>query len=147
MKKIALALVLFVCAGFIAFYTKDVIDRQYPEYAVAKLTVSADATDVPVVVSGFEWSFVFGGTAAKSSPDVAELAVTPVSVLGGETLSLVFSQPLKTLEVKRSESYSYTFSDIQGDLKVPFEAGGYMYEVNASFERGNVKYYFYIVVE
>ncbi|MEG0751611.1 MAG: hypothetical protein RR998_01260 [Oscillospiraceae bacterium] len=147
MKKLLVGAVLLVCAGFVAFFVKDMIDRQHPEYAVTQLTVTADTKDVAVIVAGFDWAFPFGGRAKREAADIVEQYPVPSVLLGGEKLELIFSQPIISLSVRRSESYSYALSDIGGDLTVPFENGAYLYEVNASFEQGSVLYYFYILVE
>ncbi|MDO4566646.1 MAG: hypothetical protein Q4B42_04885 [Oscillospiraceae bacterium] len=146
-KKTIIALLLLIAAGGLSFAVKELIDVNNPEYAVAKLTVTADSEEVPVIISAFDWSFSFGASASREAPDVSEINPAPALLLGGESLELSFSQPLLALEVLRSESYSYSFFDINGDLTVPYEKGAYLYRVNAAFERGEAQYYFYIVVE
>ena len=146
-KKLLLGIALLAAAGGVAFCVKEAVDVRYPEYAVAKLTVSADVTDVPVTVAGFDWRFPLGGRAMRTAQSVSDLNPAPVELLGGETLSLAFSQPIRSLEVRRSASYSYSFYDIEGDLTVPYDSGAYLYEVKAGFESGEVLYYFYIVVQ
>ncbi len=146
-RKLLLGLALLALAGAAAFCVKELIDVRYPEYAVARLTVTADTAEVPVTIAGFDWDFALGGEAHRPAPDVGEIYPAPASLLGGETLSLVFSQPTLAIEVKRSESYSYSFYDINGDLTVPYDKGAYLYEVSAEYRQGRVLYYFYIMVE
>ena len=146
-RKYIIGIVLLALAGAAAFCVKELIDVRHPEYAVARLTVTADTAEVPVTIAGFDWDFALGGEAHRPAPDVGEIYPAPASLLGGETLSLLFSQPTLAVEVKRTESYSYSFYDINGDLAVPYDKGGYLYEVSAEYRQGKVLYYFYIVVE
>ncbi|NLC78720.1 MAG: hypothetical protein GX683_03215 [Ruminococcaceae bacterium] len=145
MKKIIIALVLFAAAGALAFVLKDYIDRTNPDYAIPQISVTADSSEVATVVSGYSWQFAFGEPVVHEETPVTELSVVTTELLGGENLGIVFSQPTKSYTVRRSESFSYDFSPTE-DMEVPFESGGYLYEVVATFESGTVQYYFYIVV-
>ena len=146
-KKIIASLVLLCVVGFIAYCVKDVIDRQYPDYARPKVTVTADGQDIPVTVAGYQWDFALGGTYHKEPPIVYDIKQTAVETLrGGERLEITFSQPVRELTVNRSESYSYNFSPTEDDMIVPYESGGYLYELDAVFDNGWIKCYFYIII-
>ncbi len=146
MKKIIAAIVLFAFAGVIAFYLKDYIDRQNPDYAIPKMTVTADSKEIPSVVSGYSWSFRFGDKVIKEETPIVELSLERAILLGGEKLDISFSQPVNSIKVRISDSYSYEMHDAE-ELVVPYESGGYIYEVYADFESGAVLYYFYVVIE
>ena len=147
MKKILLSLVLLAAAGFSAFLVKDAIDRRSPDYAVAKLTVTADSVEVPVTVAEYDWSFAFGGSAIREAPSILDLGLSPMPLLGGERLEIKFSQHADSFALERSGNYDYNFEPIEGDLTVPFESGGYLYRVTAQFPSGRAVYYFYVAVQ
>lgn len=147
MKKLLLSLFLFAAAAASALLVKDAIDRRHPDYAVAKLTVTADSVEVPVLVAEYEWRFAFGNTATRQSPSIAELGLTPMPLLGGEQLELSFSQPVKSMTIERSGNYDYSFSVADGALAAPYESGGYIYRITAGFDSGSAVYYFYIVIQ
>lgn len=147
LKKILLGAVLIALAGFAAFCVKEAMDLRHPEYAVARLEVTADSEPVDVTIAGFNWSFFFSNKNARQMQDVALMSVPSTELLGGETLELKFSLAPESYEIKRSESYSYSFIDIGGDLTVPYSSGAYLYQVDAVFDRGTARYYFYIIVQ
>ncbi|MEA5051579.1 MAG: hypothetical protein VB021_08955 [Oscillospiraceae bacterium] len=144
--KCAAALALFAVAGAAAFYLKDAIDRANPDYAVPQITVTADSKPVATLTDAYSWSFYVGGDVIREETPVPDLSLTPVTMLGGETLDISFSQPALETKLTRTDSYTYTFKKTQ-DAAVPFESGVYIYNVFARFERGAVSYYFCIVVE
>ncbi len=146
MKKFIAAILLLVLAAGAAVLVKDALDVRNPDYAVAKLTVTADSVELPVSVAGYQWSFLFDRQTAKKPAPVIEQNLSAVTLLGGEKLELNFSQPVLSYTVRQSQNYSYEFFDLEGEITVPFEPGGYIYEVRAEFEHGWVLYYFYIVV-
>ena len=146
MKKIIASIVLLFIAAAAAVLVKDAIDVRNPDYAVAKLTVTADSVELPVTVAGYQWSFLFDRQTAKTPEPVFEQEPIPTSLLGGERLELEFSQPALRCTVRQSQSYTYDFFALEGVIHVPFEPGGYMYEVRAEYEDGWVLYYFYVVV-
>ncbi len=145
-KKIVLAVVLLCLSAFAAYYVKDLLDRQNPDNARPRVEVTADGQSVPVTVAGYQWSFFLGGRYEKTPPSVYDIAPVPCPLSGGESVEITFSQPAEGLTVRRSASYSYDFSDESGEITVPFESGGYLYEVRAEFSRGWVLCYFYIIV-
>lgn len=145
MKKIIIALVLFAAAGAITFVLKDFIDRKNPDYAIPQIVVTADSSEVSTVVSGYSWRFVFGEPVVREETPVTELSVAATELLGGEKLSIKFSQPTTDYTVRRSGSFNYDFSPTD-DMTAPYESGGYLYEVIATYESGTVQYYFYVVV-
>lgn len=146
MKKVLLSLLLLAAAGAAAFFVKDALDRRAPDYAVARLTVTADSVDVPVTTAAYTWRFALGGSAEKTAPSIAEMSLPRSLQRGGEQLELTFSQKPESYTLRRSGKYDYVFADTD-DQMVPFEAGGYVYEVHAVYPSGEALYYFYIVVQ
>lgn len=147
MKKILASIVLLVGAAFAAILVKDAIDVRHPNNAVAKLTVTADSVELPVTVAGYQWSFLFDRQTAKIPTPAVDQEPTPVTLLGGERLEFTFSQPVVSYTVKQSMSSTYEFFELETEeISVPFEPGGYMYEIRAEFESGWVLYYFYIAI-
>ena len=146
MKKIIASILLLAVAAVAAVLVKDALDVRHPDYAVAKLTVTADSVELPVLVAGYQWQFLFDQQTAKKPQPVIELSIPPASLMGGEQLELNFSQTALSYTVRQSRNYSYEFFESEEQLIVPFEPGGYIYEVRAEYERGWVLYYFYIVV-
>ncbi len=146
-KKLIIALLLLCAAGFTAFWVKDMLDRENPEYAIPKVTVTADGQEIPVTISGYKWNFTFGGVFKKISPSVYDIAQVSVSLKGGESLETLFSQDVKKLNISRSASYSYNFSPTENDMTVPYEKGAYLYDMYAVFDNGSMQCYFYIIVE
>lgn len=146
LKKILASIVLFAAAAVAAILVKDAIDVRHPNNAVAKLTVTADSVQLPVTVAGYQWSFLFDRQTAKIPTPAIDQEPTPTALLGGERLDLSFSQPAVSYTVRQSQSNSYDFFELDGEISVPFEPGGYLYEVRAEFEAGWVLYYFYIAV-
>ena len=66
---------------------------------------------------------------------------------GGEQLGIDFSVEPVSATISRTRSYTYEFSEIgEKDLTIPYESGGYIYEVSAEFASGSVTWYFYIIV-
>lgn len=147
MKRVLLSLVLLAAAGFSAFFVKDAMDRRHPDYAVAKLTVTADSVELPVMVAEYDWSFAFGASAKKETASIIDLGLSPMMLLGGERLELDFSQAADSVTVERSGNYDYNFAPAEGALSVPFESGGYVYRITAEFPSGHAVYYFYVVVQ
>lgn len=145
MKKVVLAILLFALAGAVTFVLKDYIDRKNPDYAIPQIVVTADSSEVSTVVSGYSWKFAFGEPVVREETPVTELSVAATELLGGEKLNISFSQPTKNFTVRRSGSFSYDFSSTE-DMSVPYDSGGYLYEVVAAYESGTVQYYFYVVV-
>ncbi|MEG0832485.1 MAG: hypothetical protein RR058_06960 [Oscillospiraceae bacterium] len=146
MKKIIAAILLFAVAGGITYLLRDYLDSRSPTYAIPKITVMADLQPVPTAVNGYEWSFITAGAVSEEPRSMLDIGLTPKKLLGGENLSIEFSQSLKSLKISHTSSYRYDFSPTDS-LVVPFEHGGYIYEVIADFERGHAAYYFYIIVD
>lgn len=146
-KKFLLGIVLLAAAAFIAFCVKETMDLSHPEYAVARLNVTADTQEIPVTIAAYDWSFFFKSKNVTAARDVVDITLPSVELLGGERLELDFSLQPESVEIKRSESYSYSFLDAAGDLTVPYSSGAYIYQVDAVFNRGTARYYFYIIVQ
>ncbi len=146
LKKIIASIVLLAMAAGAAMLVKDWLDVRRPDYAVAKLTVAADSVELPVTVAGYQWRFLFDRQTAKTPAAVIDQELTPTELLGGERLELTFSQPVSSYTIRQSKSYSYEFFELEGEINVPFETGGYIYEIRAEYERGWALYYLYIVV-
>ncbi len=145
-KKAILTVVLLCLSAVAAYYVKDLLDRQNPDNARPRIEVTADGRDVPVTVSGYHWDFISGGSYEKTPPSVYDIAPVPHTLLGGEVIDISFSQPVKEITVRRSASYSYDFTQEADVITVPFENGGYIYEVRAEFSKGWMLCYFYIIV-
>lgn len=146
-KKILLALLLFSLAAAAGYFIKETIDARYPEYALPRITATADGEELVCVMDSCSWSFLTGETYNYGANEsIFELELTKNELIGGETLAISFSQQPLEVSVSRSERYSYDFSPCGDDLTVPYEAGGYLYEIWANYERGYELFYLYIVV-
>ncbi len=146
--RIFLGLVLVALAGFFAFFVKDAIDRRNPQYAVPQLTVLADNRAVSSTIGGFSWRFAFGDLVEQQPGSVYDLYMEENHLQGGERINLSFSVQPSSCSLRQSDAYSYRFMDIPLDeASVPYQSGGYTYEVLAEFPQGRVLYYFYIVVQ
>ena len=66
--------------------------------------------------------------------------------MGGEKLEIKYSQPTDLVRIYRTLPYTYDFIVAEDELVVPYEAGGYIYQVYAQFPRGYEVILFYIVV-
>ncbi len=148
MKKLIAAIILLAVAGVSAFYIKDYIDSRNPIYAIAQIEVTADTKPVGYTLAGYEWKFYNGKIAQMPTASWAELNMTSEPLLGGEQLTVTFTQPMQSSEIRRLdlERRQFGFTSITDNLIVPFESGGYLYEVRAQFRQGWVLYYFYITV-
>ena len=99
-------------------------------------------------MSDCSWSFLNGETYVVQPPDnLYDVSLPHNAVLGGEQLEIQFSQKVQVLRIYRSEPYSYNFIMAEEDLVIPYDKGGYIYQVYAQFERGYEMIYFYVVVE
>jgi len=145
-KKVLLAMVLFAAAGFIAFCVKDVVDYSNPEYAIPQVSVKADITEIPIVMGSYYWRFAFGSEIRKSEHELLSVEFMSTNLLGGEHLNITFSVEPKNVYVRRSAAYSYVFSTVETDSFIPYERGGYIYDVTATFDSGTMEFYFYVVV-
>ncbi len=146
MKKLLISIILLAVAGFLAFFIKDYIDRQNPDYAVAGLTVTADINTVSAMKAGYDWTFAFGENVKKETPSVVDLSIAPTELIGGEMLELNFSINPISYTVFRSGSYNYQFEELSPPFEVTYDKGAYIYMVDAIFPQGQVEYYFYILV-
>lgn len=147
LKKLIIGVLLIAISGFAAYYVKDYLDRQDPQYAIPQITVKADLQPVPAVVGGYDWQFAFGERVESLPDSIFDIVFEEIHLKGGEELSIDFSVDPVSYSIKRSDAYSYHFFEIPIEgVSVPFESGGYTYEVVASFEDGTALYYFYIVV-
>lgn len=147
MKRLIAAVILFCMAGVFSFLLKDFIDSENPEYAIAQIEVTADTTVVGHVLAGYEWSFYNGRRDAMPTRAWFELEMTPYEMLGGEKINIEFTLPAQEVMINRLDNNKQDgFVPSDNDLYVPFDKGGYLYEVHARFRQGWVLYYFYIVV-
>lgn len=158
MKKLIAAITMLVVAGTLAFFLKDYIDSENPQYAVAQIQITADTMTVPHMLAGYEWSFYNGrvSTMQEIPWNEADEILKPgvvtnesgeeVSILGGEQLRIIFTLPVSKMEISRIDWDSYEFVP-SNDIRVPFEKGIYIYKISAEFDRGWVVYYFKIIVE
>ncbi len=146
MKKFLLSIILLFCAGIVAFFIKDLIDRNNPDHAVPQINVMADTNVVTTITSGYVWTFAFGEQKSKDSIGVVDLSIVPTELIGGELLDISFSRTPISYTVSRSGSYNYQFEVVKAPFVVTYEKGGYIYKVDAEFEQGTVEYYFYLLV-
>lgn len=147
-RKIIIAILCFAIAGYISYWIKEIIDTRYPEYALPTVKVTADGQPLEVSMSDCSWSFLNGETYVVQPPDnLYDVSLPHNAVLGGEQLEIQFSQKVQVLRIYRSEPYSYNFIMAEEDLVIPYDKGGYIYQVYAQFERGYEMIYFYVVVE
>ena len=147
-RKIIIGILCFVLAGFIAFWIKELIDSKYPAYAVPEVTVTVDGIPIQCTMSECSWSFLTQETYnVEFSGNLFDMDIPRNSVMGGEKLDIKFSQTAENVRIYRTKPYTYDFIVADGELQVPFERGGYIYQVYAQFKRGYEVIFFYIVVE
>ena len=150
-KRLVIGILAITASAFIALWVKDLVDRSMPEYAVPKISVTADEQRLDAKLYGYYWTFYMGEAVEVVAPivsDIYDKDMPPISHLkGGEELKIDFSQTPEYKHVNRGESYTYIFSPAENETHVPYEPGSYIYEVLAGFERGTVTYYFIINVE
>ena len=145
--KILLGLVLIAAAGFLAFYVKDIMDSKEPLYNIAQISVYADSQQVETMVGSYSWQFTFEEKAEHTLASLNDTDFPETRLIGGEQIDVTFSVEPIRYEVRRSDAYSYQFmNEDEERLIVPYEPGGYLYEVSAEFPQGIVVYYFYIVI-
>jgi len=148
-KKIITALILLAMAGAFAFFFKDYVDSKDPLRGIAQIKVTIDTEEIPCLLTGYDWKFYNGTTSGMPPSTPYEIAPAPCDFVGGETIKIDFSLPEKSINVMTRNWYQTNFHKaeiIDGEFTVPFEKGGYLYEVTAEFQRGWVQYYFYIKV-
>ena len=58
LRKVILAVLCFILAGFVSFWIKELIDARNPGYAVPRVTVTADGKPVSAALSECSWSFL-----------------------------------------------------------------------------------------
>ena len=147
-RKIIIGMLCFVFAGFAAFWIKELIDSKYPAYAVPEVKVTADGIPIDCTMSECSWSFLTQETYnVEFSGNLFDMDIPRNSGMGGERLEVVFSQPTENVRIYRTKPYTYDFIVADGELQIPFEKGGYIYQVYAQFSRGYEVIFFYIVVE
>lgn len=149
MKKVIAAVLLLALAGAGAFYMKEYLDSQNPQYAIPQLEVTADRVEVPVVLAGCDWRFFNGRRYQQEVTLHYYVEPTVAVVLGGELLSVdLLLDGYRVMNISRSDRpYSLELIPTRGDLTVPFESGDYLYEVYAEYEQGFVIYYFRLQVQ
>ena len=147
-KKVLFALLAFVAAAAAGYFIKESIDSRYPEYALPQITATADGEELVCVLDACSWTFLTGDTYNYgASQNIFELELAKNELMGGEALNISFSQQPEAVTVSRSERYSYEFRPCEGPLTVPYEEGGYLYEIWADYSRGYELFYLYIVVQ
>lgn len=149
MKKFIAAVMLLVLSGVAAFYLKDYIDSNNPQYAIPRLSVSVDTQEVSTQLAGCEWRFRNGRRYYQEITLHYYVEPTAIHALGGEQIvvDLSIANP-EILNISRSDGpYSLNMIPTRGDLTVPFESGEYLYEVHAVYEQGFVIYYFRVRVQ
>ncbi|MBR3354255.1 MAG: hypothetical protein IKG47_02670 [Oscillospiraceae bacterium] len=147
-RKIIIGLLCFVLAGFIAFWIKELIDSRYPAYAIPEVHVTVDGVPIDCTMSECSWSFLTQDTYnVEFSGNLFDMDIPRNSVMGGEKLEISFSQPTDNMRVFRTKPYTYDFIVADDEMQIPFERGGYIYQVFAQFKRGYEVVFFYIVVE
>ena len=146
--KIIIGLLCFILSGFIAFWTKELIDSRYPAYAIPEVTVTADGIPISGTMSECSWTFLTQETYnVEFSGNLFDMDIPRNSVMGGEKLEISFSLPMESVRVFRTKPYTYDFIVADDELQIPFEQGGYIYQVYAQFKRGYEVIFFYVVVE
>lgn len=147
-KKVVIGILCFIVAGFVAFWIKELIDSRYPAYAIPQVTVTADGIPIEGTMSECSWSFLTQETySVEFSGNLFDMDIPRNTVMGGERLEIVFSQPTEKIRVFRTKPYTYDFIVADDELQIPFDQGGYIYQVYAQFSRGYEVVFFYIVVE
>ena len=145
--KLILVIAMIILAGFAAVAVKDLMDRRSPYYAIPQISVTADSEPVAVTVAGYEWQFMLGGSIKSDVSPATSIQLRPTNMSGGEQLGIDFSVEPVSATISRTRSYTYEFSEIgEKDLTIPYESGGYIYEVSAEFASGSATWYFYIIV-
>lgn len=146
-RKVILAVLCFILAGFVSFWIKELIDARNPSYAVPRVTVTADGRPVSAALSECSWSFLTQETyTVDYSGNLFDMDIPRNDCMGGEKLEIQYSQPTDLIRIYRTLPYTYDFIVAEDELIVPYEAGGYIYQVYAQFPRGYEVILFYIVV-
>ena len=93
-RKIIIGLLCFILSGFIAFWTKELIDSRYPAYAIPEVTVTADGIPISGTMSECSWTFLTQETYnVEFSGNLFDMDIPRNSVMGGEKLEISFSPP------------------------------------------------------
>ncbi len=147
-RKIILAVLCFILAGFISFWIKELIDARNPAYAVPEVHVTADGKQISATMSECSWSFLTKETYnVEYSGNLFDMDIPRNDLMGGEQLEISFSQPAELIRIYRTRPYTYDFNVEDDGLIVPYEEGGYIYQAYAQFDRGYEVILFYIVVD
>ncbi len=148
-RRYFLAIIMLIISVYATIFIKDTLDSLNPDESLPLINVTVGYTNPQVKRTGYTWQFGARDVRAPflHPPDVALISLeapTNTPILIG------FSTEYEVLNVSYADEQtalsSGEYTSIIGIPQTPNEEGVYIYQIDVTFEDGNVLYYFAIDV-
>ncbi len=147
--RLLISIILIAVVAVASVLIKETIDSIWlPENSLPTVTGSIGYTNPYIERAGYEWNFL---TRIVKVPTVTppDLRLIITDVTAETPIMIHFSKQPETMKVSMSEgqyNLNFTLQDNEA-LFTPSVAGIYTYQLEASFDRGSIIYFFSIEVK
>ncbi len=147
--RLLISIILIAVVAVCSLLIKETIDSVWlPENSLPTVSGSIGYTIPYIERAGYEWNFL---TRIVKVPTVTppDLRLIITDVTAETPIVIHFSKQPETMKISMSEGqYNLNFVEHDIDsLYTPSVAGIYTYQLEASFDRGSIIYYFSIEVK